>query len=881
TCVRVAAFAILAFSVLTGCPNPAQGDYEGREAGTGTLLLTMGGGHSRTIMPVWPEGTEVTYKLAFAYPDDPSRDFSRDWDGKASLKLELKIGKWELDVTGFVRSGGSEAEFGTASETFTVSEGNMSTLALSLRPFHDQGRGTFVWDGLEFSSVVAEAVMTVKPENGTEIASLQLKGDNPATETELDLDAGIYWVNFELKGGKKTERANIGMNLHIYGGLTSRLTETFADFTFPTELIDIILSAWNGSEWNFAGHGIEAVHFGFLKDVEGIDENTSKDKFAEINGWFNTLGRAGDKAALKELIDAALLGIAGENDGFIGDDQTQVEGKIEAFTMPNATGIAGFEWDASGEFVTATVGSYPVKIGFGRAVLPLFVAEITIDGDVWEGETLTANSTPADLANLAYRWQRGDSKGGDYADIAGATGKTYLLTADDAGKYIRVEVERNGYIGQVTGGPVGPVASGYDIRIEDGRTGHSATPSRAPESTEVKIFAGAEDKFRFDGWTSTPGVVFADPKAATTIFTMPASDVTVTASWTELYAVTFKPENGGKDDVRYVEPGETLGGNVPADPTWAGSNFKGWYTEANGGGTKITDPGTQIFTEDTTLFAHWAEALTLYFHLGDSKDTILIKLVDKGETLADKPRNPQNEDKSLVFYGWTLELPEPGDEASYVNLDTEVFDRDTDLYAHWKGAPGLGEVGPGGGTVIWYEPDGFEVMMTDGTSETFHYIEAAAKSVGEYPWQENLGGSFVDVAGTVKGTTDGNDPDVVLNNDGTLRQINRIRGHYNTELILKAFESSGHMDKLQKSAAVVAKNYTAEGFEHMGLGWFLPAYSDLKALAASGVEFTSNLYWSSFQYNASSGYTVNLENSNLGGDRYKTNTFHVRPVRVY
>lgn len=69
--------------------------------------------------------------------------------------------------------------------------------------------------------------------------------------------------------------------------------------------------------------------------------------------------------------------------------------------------------------------------------------DVTISGTTTVGSTLTVSPgiyTPA-ADSVTYKWQRNG------VDIADATGTTYVLTADDAGKQIRVveSVVKTGY----------------------------------------------------------------------------------------------------------------------------------------------------------------------------------------------------------------------------------------------------------------------------------------------------------------------------------------------------------------------------------------------------------------------------------------------------
>ena len=82
------------------------------------------------------------------------------------------------------------------------------------------------------------------------------------------------------------------------------------------------------------------------------------------------------------------------------------------------------------------------------------------------------------------------------------------------------------------------VDSGYGAQR---RTQHA-------ESTTVSINAGTRTDYRFTRWTASVEVGFADASAAATTFVMPASDVTVTATW----EYTGTGEEPGQPD----QPGE-------------------------------------------------------------------------------------------------------------------------------------------------------------------------------------------------------------------------------------------------------------------------------------------------------------------------------------
>ncbi len=77
----------------------------------------------------------------------------------------------------------------------------------------------------------------------------------------------------------------------------------------------------------------------------------------------------------------------------------------------------------------------------------------------------------------------------------------------------------------------------YTITVKNG----SANRTAAAEGKTVKVTAEEQQGKRFDKWTSTPSVNFSSETASPATFTMPASNVTVTAVFKDLYKVTVSP----------------------------------------------------------------------------------------------------------------------------------------------------------------------------------------------------------------------------------------------------------------------------------------------------------------------------------------------------
>lgn len=127
----------------------------------------------------------------------------------------------------------------------------------------------------------------------------------------------------------------------------------------------------------------------------------------------------------------------------------------------------------------------------------------------------------------------------------------------------------------------------------------------------VTVRAGSRSGYTFDGWTSGSNVVFDDPNAAETTFTMPDGSVTVTANWSR----DGGSSSSGRDDSdpRYAVgiPDKTENGSVSVSPKNASQGDRVTVTvkpdagyeldslkafDKNGKELELTDKGDGRFT---------------------------------------------------------------------------------------------------------------------------------------------------------------------------------------------------------------------------------------------------------------------------------------------
>ena len=247
--------------------------------------------------------------------------------------------------------------------------------------------------------------------------------------------------------------------------------------------------------------------------------------------------------------------------------------------------------------------------------------------------------------------------------------------------------------------------------------------------TTIKLDIPQRDGYTFDGWI----VQTEDDKIeAPTLnlnqnlqyeFTMPASNVTLTAKWLkDAYTVTFNGMEHELDIVR-INVKRNTPVDKPADPVDNGYTFHGWYTDKDC--TTAFDFDTPI-TADTTLYAKW------------TKNAEPVKPSDP-----DKPSNPDKPSKpdkpSEPDKPNTPDTPSNPDKPSNPETKTYsvfVFDGEAELDGETvtKAEAGktitvrlMADIVPAGQTFDHWEvlPETLELKDAQSTETTFEMPEEA------------------------------------------------------------------------------------------------------------------------------------------------------------
>ena len=152
--------------------------------------------------------------------------------------------------------------------------------------------------------------------------------------------------------------------------------------------------------------------------------------------------------------------------------------------------------------------------------------------------------------------------------------------------------------------------------------------------------------------------------------------------------VTFDPNDGtiSGDSSKKVTVGETYGALPSANRN--GYRFLGWFTEKSGG-SLVEATTTVTIANDHTLFAHWAQLITVTFDATDGQFTGSGSPKTATKVYAVGIDHYDMSDPVLyghVFDGWWTTEKTGGERVPYGTLVTKTANHT--LYARWKEATG-------------------------------------------------------------------------------------------------------------------------------------------------------------------------------------------------
>ncbi len=197
----------------------------------------------------------------------------------------------------------------------------------------------------------------------------------------------------------------------------------------------------------YAKQGFLGNHGGVEPDVDWFWVNLDSDYEYQVEVWTDTGYPVRDQAT-----DLKILGIYDEDGDEIQGTYSSNSGKsVSVDFQPTTTGryyiSVGSEGnDHTGVYQIRVTGEATSAQAASTAANTPATGAPTIGGTAQVGETLTADTSGiADedgmtQATFTYRWSRQDLASQVVTDITGATGSSYVLTADDSHNAISVSV---------------------------------------------------------------------------------------------------------------------------------------------------------------------------------------------------------------------------------------------------------------------------------------------------------------------------------------------------------------------------------------------------------------------------------------------------------
>ena len=397
------------------------------------------------------------------------------------------------------------------------------------------------------------------------------------------------------------------------------------------------------------------------------------------------------------------------------------------------------------------------------------------------------------------------------------------------------------------------------------------TNGGSPVGQQIVAFTGAADAvfttrpgYIFNGWFEESALVsewdFANYKVQ--------SNLNLHAAWIG-NPLTINYEDGGGEGSAPASPVSAANGTsvtMPANTyTRANYSFVGWEVSGEGSSAGTYAAGASVAVADLstviengpasiTLTAVWTiNTLTINYDSGISGFPPISPVLAVSGTNITIPENIYRS-VSSVFEGWEVtgagSIPgiyAAGEDVEVTALSTAIANGNASvtLKAKWKTNFTLGDTGPGGGKIFYYNASGW--VMTDNY-QICHYLEAAPDNIpGMLKWWN--GSANIISTGTTIGT-----------------------GRANTAAIPVAGSSV--------PAARACKDYLGP---NNFIDWFLPSKDELNQLYINRT-FVGNMsvgtYWSSSQDGNNSAWTHYF---NGGGQisSSKTNSYNVRAVRAF
>ena len=492
---------------------------------------------------------------------------------------------------------------GTATITVTTVDGSQTaTCAVTVEEVVDYETLPFAWAGGSSASLTALSGVTASG-LGSDYAAVNspylVKFDttNDYIQIKTDSRPDVVTIGVKMLGGAYTstitvqastdgETFDTGEDLTISGSANDVLTLT-STRAFAADVRYIRLLFTKGSNvgvgpisitkyipkyaFTFAANPAAA---GTVTATYSAEDVTSGDTFA--NGTVLSISAAANAGY-------SFSGWTEEND--LGTF-ANVSNASTTYTMPGAAAAISANF---------TVNNYDLSIEEG--VNGSYTT--TVNGDAWDGSSkipygATVSITAA--ADDSYVFSSWTATLDAYNTTANPL--VFTMPADN------VEIE----------GSFVSAATEYAIDIDGDVTGGSiaASANSATAGTEITLTPTPASGYQFVSWTVLDGSA-NEVTVINNKFTMPGSDVLVSATFKQIFTVTYFV-NGVENSVERLD-GATLSLDDPA--ALAGMSFAGW-SESNNATSPVFVLSSTAITSNKTLYAYFIASSNYTYQLVES-----------------------------------------------------------------------------------------------------------------------------------------------------------------------------------------------------------------------------------------------------------------------
>jgi hypothetical protein len=225
---------------LAGCAVPLEPREEAAiPQGTGRVVVSIGGGPERTILPAAEEFDKITrYTLTF---DGPEAVKGRELTKGGSVSIDLPSGSWTISATGWGAIEGPELAIARGSAQVVLAGGASEAATIMPAPVTGGGNGTFSYSMNLPANPDEGDNFTISTAEGEIVETVNM--DSRSFTGTKSLPPGEYVARIRLRRGADYKYVGVTEVFHIYSGLTTALSKQFTSADYTETVTDFDLTS--------------------------------------------------------------------------------------------------------------------------------------------------------------------------------------------------------------------------------------------------------------------------------------------------------------------------------------------------------------------------------------------------------------------------------------------------------------------------------------------------------------------------------------------------------------------------------------------------------------------------------------------------------------